>query len=165
MAAATIQAETPHVRVSFAGAAERAFGGRFGRQLVPLGDRLDSILYGIDDRSVSQRIAVIAFAVRVVSAGIAYISQVLLARWMGDFEYGVFVVVWVGAVILGGLACLGFQTRSSVSSPNMSSAANPTSCAASWSAAGFTASSPPPPSRSLAFSASGSSATCFPAIT
>ncbi|MCB1489114.1 MAG: lipopolysaccharide biosynthesis protein [Bauldia sp.] len=110
MAAATIQAETPHVRVSFAGAAERAFGGRFGRQLVPLGDRLDSILYGIDDRSVSQRIAVIAFAVRVVSAGIAYISQVLLARWMGDFEYGVFVVVWVGAVILGGIACLGFQT-------------------------------------------------------
>ena len=29
---------------------------------------------------------------------------------MGDFEYGIFVVVWVGAVILGGLACLGFQT-------------------------------------------------------
>ncbi|MCB1494671.1 MAG: lipopolysaccharide biosynthesis protein [Bauldia sp.] len=81
-----------------------------GRRLVPLGDRLDSILYGIDDRSVSQRIAIIAFVVRIVSAGIAYVSQVLLARWMGDFEYGVFVVVWVGAVILGGLACLGFQT-------------------------------------------------------
>ena len=71
---------------------------------------MDLILYGSDDRSVSQRIAVIAFSVRIVSAAIAYISQVLLARWMGDFEYGVFVVVWVGAVILGGLACIGFQT-------------------------------------------------------
>jgi O-antigen/teichoic acid export membrane protein len=48
--------------------------------------------------------------VRIVSAVIAYVSQVLLARWMGDFEYGVFVIVWVGAVILGGLACLGIQT-------------------------------------------------------
>src|SRR6266568_2080325 len=62
------------------------------------------------ERAVSQRIALIAFAVRVLSAVIAYVSQVLLARWMGDFEYGVFVIVWVGAVILGGLACLGFQT-------------------------------------------------------
>jgi len=98
------------VRVSFAGAIERAFGGRTGRRLMPLAGALDSILYGSDDRSVSQRIAVIAFAVRIVSAAIAYVSQVLLARWMGDFEYGIFVVVWVGAVILGGLACIGFQT-------------------------------------------------------
>jgi O-antigen/teichoic acid export membrane protein len=98
------------VRVSFAGAVERAFGGRTGRRLMPLAGALDSILYDSDDRSVSQRIAVIAFSVRIVSAAIAYISQVLLARWMGDFEYGVFVVVWVGAVILGGLACIGFQT-------------------------------------------------------
>lgn len=98
------------MRLSFAGAVERAFGARLGRRLMPVGSRLDSILYDSDDRSVSQRIAVIAFAVRVVSAAIAYVSQVLLARWMGDFEYGVFVVVWVGAVILGGLACLGFQT-------------------------------------------------------
>lgn len=98
------------VRVSFAGAVEKAFGGRTGRRLMPLAGALDSILYGSDDRSVSQRIAVIAFAVRIVSAAIAYVSQVLLARWMGDFEYGIFVVVWVGAVILGGLACFGFQT-------------------------------------------------------
>ena len=98
------------MRLSFAGAVERTFGGRLGQRLMPVGTRLDSILYDSDDRSVSQRIAVIAFAVRVVSAAIAYVSQVLLARWMGDFEYGVFVVVWVGAVILGGLACLGFQT-------------------------------------------------------
>ena len=71
--------------------------------------QVDSILHGADDRSVSRRIALITFVTRMLSAVIAYVSQVLLARWMGDFEYGVFVVVWVGAVILGGLACLGIQ--------------------------------------------------------
>ena len=96
------------MRISFVAAVERT--GRFRRYLQPIAERLESMSYGSDDRAVSQRIAVIAFTVRVISAAIAYVSQVLLARWMGDFEYGVFVVVWVGAVILGGLACLGFQT-------------------------------------------------------
>ncbi|MEJ0098066.1 MAG: hypothetical protein WDM84_09335 [Bauldia sp.] len=59
---------------------------------------------------MSRRIAMITFAVRILSGFIAYVSQVLLARWMGDFQYGVFVVVWTGAVIVGGLACLGIQT-------------------------------------------------------
>lgn len=98
------------MRVTFAGSVEKVFGDRFSRVIMPLAGTLDSMLYDSDDRSVSQRIAVVAFAVRILSAGIAYISQVLLARWMGGFEYGVFVVVWVGAVILGGLSCLGFQT-------------------------------------------------------
>ncbi len=68
------------------------------------------ILAGRGDSAVSQRTAIFAFSIRVVSAAIAYLSQVLMARWMGDFEYGVFVAVWVAAVILGGIACLGFQT-------------------------------------------------------
>ncbi|TIU28043.1 MAG: lipopolysaccharide biosynthesis protein, partial [Mesorhizobium sp.] len=38
------------------------------------------------------------------------ISQVLMARWMGSFEYGIFVLVWVTMVIVGNLACLGFHT-------------------------------------------------------
>lgn len=71
--------------------------------------RLRELFRNEDDRSVSQRIALIAFATRIVSAVIAYVSQVLLARWMGDYQYGIFAVVWVGAIILGGLSCLGFQ--------------------------------------------------------
>lgn len=98
------------MRVRFASTVQRVVGARFGRAFAPVAGLFDSILHGSDDRSISQRIAVIAFTVRVLSAAIAYVSQVLLARWMGDFQYGVFVVVWVGAVILGGLACLGFQT-------------------------------------------------------
>lgn len=73
-------------------------------------DRIDAILEGRDDSAVSQRTALFAFGIRILSAAIAYISQVMMARWMGDFQYGVFVAVWVAIVILGGIACLGFQT-------------------------------------------------------
>jgi O-antigen/teichoic acid export membrane protein len=98
------------MRVSFVSAVERIPGPKLAARVQPYAVALDAVLYNSDDRAVSQRIALIAFTVRIFSALIAYVSQVLLARWMGDFQYGVFVVVWVGAVILGGLACLGFQT-------------------------------------------------------
>ena len=55
------------------------------------------------------RAALTAFAIRVVSAGVAYLSQVIMARWMGSFDYGVFVWVWVWVLILGGLSSLGLQ--------------------------------------------------------
>ena len=58
----------------------------------------------------AQRMALFAFAVRIVSAFILYASQVVLARMMGGFEYGIFVLVWVAAVIGGGVACLGFPS-------------------------------------------------------
>ena len=51
--------------------------------------------------------ALMAFAIRVASAAIAYLTQVMLARWMGSFEYGIFVYVWVWVLILGGMAPLG----------------------------------------------------------
>lgn len=72
--------------------------------------RVDEIIGGESDSAVSGRIALFAFAIRILSAAIAYLSQVILVRWMGAFEYGVFIAVWVTAVILGGIACLGFQT-------------------------------------------------------
>jgi O-antigen/teichoic acid export membrane protein len=98
------------VRVSLVSAVERVFSGGLLARVLPVAQVADSILYASDDRAVSRRIALMTFAVRILSGVIAYVSQVLLARWMGDFEYGVFVVVWVGAVIVGGLACLGIQT-------------------------------------------------------
>lgn len=58
----------------------------------------------------AQRMALFAFAVRIVSAFILYASQVVLARMMGAFEYGIFVLVWVAAVIGGNVACLGFPS-------------------------------------------------------
>ncbi|MEZ5775929.1 MAG: lipopolysaccharide biosynthesis protein [Hyphomicrobiaceae bacterium] len=62
-----------------------------------------------DERGGTQRAALVAFAIRVASAGIAYLSQVLMARWMGAFDYGVFVYVWVWVLILGGLSTAGLS--------------------------------------------------------
>ncbi|NJO32803.1 MAG: oligosaccharide flippase family protein [Rhodospirillales bacterium] len=54
--------------------------------------------------------AVFAFLVRIASAVILYVSQILLARWMGDTEYGIYVVVWTWVLLLGGLSTLGLST-------------------------------------------------------
>lgn len=98
------------MRISFVSFVEQTFSGPLKDRAVPIAAAVDSVLLGADDRAVSRRLSLVTFAIRIVSAVIAYISQVLLARWMGSFEYGVFVIVWVGAVILGGLSCLGIQT-------------------------------------------------------
>ena len=63
-----------------------------------------------DPRNLAQRMALITFAIRVVNAAIAFISQIILARAMGEFEYGIFVFVWAIVVIIGDLSCLGFHT-------------------------------------------------------
>lgn len=63
-----------------------------------------------DPKHLAQRMALVAFAIRVVSAAIAFVSQIILARLMGEFEYGIFVFVWVLVVLFGNLSCLGFHT-------------------------------------------------------
>jgi O-antigen/teichoic acid export membrane protein len=83
---------------------------RFAARLQPAVHRLSATLSATDETSQAQRMAMIAFAIRVISAAIAFVSQIILARMMGDFEYGVFVFVWVIAIILGNLSCLGFHT-------------------------------------------------------
>lgn len=83
---------------------------RFAARLQPAVRRLSATLSATDETSQAQRMAMIAFAIRIVSAAIAFVSQIILARMMGDFEYGVFVFVWVIAIILGNLSCLGFHT-------------------------------------------------------
>ncbi len=91
-------------------AAVRLLPAGLAARLLAIVDRVDAMIEGRDDSAVSQRTVVFAFAIRVLSAAIAYLSQVAMARWMGDFQYGIFVAVWVAVVILGGIACLGFQT-------------------------------------------------------
>lgn len=97
------------LRFSAATTAERYLSGGVGARLLPLLDRLDAMLAGGGDNEAG-RISLIAFVIRIVSAAIAFVSQVLLARWMGGFEYGIFVLVWVTVVIVGNLSCLGFHT-------------------------------------------------------
>lgn len=68
-----------------------------------------AILLGADERALAQRNAVVAFSVRVTSAALLYVTQVLLARWMGAFEYGIYVFIWTWVLVLGGLSPLGLN--------------------------------------------------------
>lgn len=98
------------MRFSAATAAERLLPARFALMARPLFDRLDAVLSASDERAEARRVSLIAFAIRVVSAVIAFVSQVLMARWLGSFEYGIFVLVWTFVIIAGNLSCLGFHT-------------------------------------------------------
>ncbi|GAA4120504.1 lipopolysaccharide biosynthesis protein [Aminobacter aganoensis] len=98
------------MRFSAAMTAERWLPGQIASRITPLLRRVDAVLFSPDERSEAGRMSLIAFAVRIVSAAIAFVSQVLLARWMGGFEYGIFVLVWVSMVIVGSLSCFGFHT-------------------------------------------------------
>jgi O-antigen/teichoic acid export membrane protein len=62
------------------------------------------------DRSLAQKIAGGAFLIRVFSAGLIYLSQILLARWMGSFEFGIYVYVWTLVAVIGDVSDLGFAT-------------------------------------------------------
>ncbi|WP_292505687.1 lipopolysaccharide biosynthesis protein [Methylobacterium sp.] len=53
--------------------------------------------------------AAAVFATRVASAGLAYASQVLIARLLGGTEYGIFAAVSVWIAILGHSANLGWS--------------------------------------------------------
>lgn len=77
---------------------------------LPAGQRLVRALRAEDETARAQRMAATAFAIRVVSAGIAFVSQIIQARLMGEFEYGIFVFVWVLVVLAGNFSCLGFHT-------------------------------------------------------
>ena len=98
------------VRFSAASTAERFLPEALAARARPLLDKVDSTLFTADDRGKAGRTSLTAFIIRVCSAAIALFSQVLMARWMGGFEYGIFVLVWTTMLILGNLACLGFHT-------------------------------------------------------
>jgi O-antigen/teichoic acid export membrane protein len=60
--------------------------------------------------SITTRLAATIFFIRVFSAGLAYISQILLARWMGSTEYGIYVYVWTWVLLLGSTLDFGIAT-------------------------------------------------------
>lgn len=72
-------------------------------------DIAKEIVSGGTERARLQRDAVVAFSVRVASAGILYLSQIVLARWMGGSEYGIYVSVWTWVLVLGGFSHLGLN--------------------------------------------------------
>src|SRR5450631_3574296 len=71
--------------------------------------RLKAKLGGASDASLTRRLAGIIFIIRVLSAGLAYLSQILLARWMGGSDYGVYVYVWTWVLLLGSMMDFGIS--------------------------------------------------------
>lgn len=79
-------------------------------QLTGMAAQLRRWLADTSDRSLAQKIAGGAFLIRVASAGLIYLSQIFLARWLGSFEFGIYVYVWTLVLMIGDLADLGLAT-------------------------------------------------------
>lgn len=71
--------------------------------------RLRALFTGSGEASVTRRLAGTIFLIRVISAGLAYVSQILLARWMGGHDYGVYVYVWTWVLLLGSMMDFGIS--------------------------------------------------------
>ena len=67
------------------------------------------LLGGSSEASVTRRLAGTIFIIRVFSAALAYFSQILLARWMGGSDYGVYVYVWTWVLLLGSMMDFGIS--------------------------------------------------------
>jgi O-antigen/teichoic acid export membrane protein len=59
------------------------------------------------DFSLARRLAGAAFLIRVASAVLAFVSQIVLARWLGSFEFGIYVWVWTWVLLICGMVDLG----------------------------------------------------------
>lgn len=67
--------------------------------------RVEALLAG--EHFTTQKVAGTAFAIRIASAGIVFVSQILLARWMGSYQFGSYVYVWTWLLMAGDIAHLG----------------------------------------------------------
>jgi O-antigen/teichoic acid export membrane protein len=70
-------------------------------------DLLARLLGGTKEASVTKRLAGMIFVIRVISAAIAYLAQILLARWMSGSDYGIYVYVWTWVLLLGSVLDFG----------------------------------------------------------
>ncbi|WP_315713868.1 MULTISPECIES: lipopolysaccharide biosynthesis protein [unclassified Bradyrhizobium] len=69
-----------------------------------------AVLGGSGEASLTRRLAGTIFLIRVLSAGLAYLSQILLARWMGGSDYGTYVYVWTWVLLLGSMLDVGIAS-------------------------------------------------------
>jgi O-antigen/teichoic acid export membrane protein len=72
--------------------------------------RIKVILSERSDSRIAQLVAGKVFLVRVGSAMLALVSQVLLARWMGKFEFGIYIYVWTWVLMIGALSDVGLSS-------------------------------------------------------
>lgn len=90
--------------------AERWLTSGLRPRLQPLARKIHAIFVESDETGRARQQALSAFAIRIASAAIAFLSQIVLARLMGEFQYGIFAFVWVLSILAGNLSCLGFHS-------------------------------------------------------
>src|ERR1700716_415510 len=74
-----------------------------------LRSRLGGLVGGSSEASVTRRTAGTIFITRDLCAALGYLSQILLARWMGGSDYGVYVYVWTWVLLLGSMMDFGIS--------------------------------------------------------
>jgi len=72
--------------------------------------RVKAMLADPSDSRLAQLVAGKVFLVRVASALLALASQVLLARWMGSFEFGIYIYAWTWVLMIGALSDMGLSS-------------------------------------------------------
>src|SRR5580693_6247513 len=107
---------SPLFRIMLQGSAMSVIGsqeasGAFAR-LAPavLYSRARAWLADHSDHTRAQRTAGNAFLIRVASALLVYVIQVLMARWMGEFQFGIYVYVWTWVLLIGALVDFGLAS-------------------------------------------------------
>jgi hypothetical protein len=78
--------------------------------LAGAGARIRAFLAERSDSRLAQLVAGKVFLVRVANAVLALATQVLLARWMGSFEFGIYVYVWTWVLMIGALSDVGLSS-------------------------------------------------------
>jgi O-antigen/teichoic acid export membrane protein len=83
--------------------------GLHARLRAVLGHAVGGSAGGSSEASLTRRLAGTIFVIRIVSAALAYLSQILLARWMGGSDYGIYVYVWTWVLLLGSMMDFGIS--------------------------------------------------------
>ena len=96
------------------------------------------------DHAGAQRAASGAFLIRVASAAIAFLSQPLLARWLGTHEFGIYAYVWSCLTLVGGIIDSALPPARNGSSPNTPNENRSRCCVDSSQEAGGSPSRPRP---------------------